>query len=373
MGEGMATALKRTPLYDEHRRLEGKLVPFAGYEMPVQYPSGILAEHQAVREGAGLFDVSHMGELEVRGGDALGFVQYVTTNDASTMAIGQAQYSAFCGHDGGVLDDCIVYRFDDHYMIVVNASNVDKDRDWISAHAAGFDTEVIDRSDETGLIALQGPKSQEILARISDVNLDDIRYYHFAQGTVAETPAVISRTGYTGEDGFELYLPADRTAHVWRELLRAGQGHGILPAGLGARDSLRLEMGYALYGNDIDERRTPLEAGLGWVTKLDKGDFIGRAAIAKQKESGVRERLVGFVCRERGFPRHGYAVQIDGEAVGEVTSGIVSPMLQQGIGMAYVPAESAKPGTFVDIMVRDRPIPAEIVRPPFYRDGSVRK
>ena len=369
----MAKDLKRTPLYEEHKRLDGKLVPFAGYEMPVQYPSGILAEHQAVRERAGIFDVSHMGELEIRGGDALGFVQHVTTNDASRLEVGQAQYSAFCGDDGAVLDDCIVYRFDDHYMIVVNASNVDKDRDWIEKHAATFNTQVIDRSEDTGLIALQGPRAQEILARITDANLDAIRYYHFAEGTVADVPAVISRTGYTGEDGFELYLPADRTAHVWQQLMQVGKQNGLLPAGLGARDSLRLEMGYALYGNDIDERRTPLEAGLGWVTKLDKGDFIGREAIAKQKEAGVRERLVGFICQERGFPRHGYTVQIDGEPVGEVTSGIVSPMLQQGIGMAYVPADAAKPGTRIDIMVRDKAIPAEIVRPPFYKGGSVRK
>ena len=369
----MATTLKHTPLHAEHKRLNGKMVPFAGYEMPVQYPAGILAEHQAVRERAGMFDVSHMGELEIRGGDALGFVQYVTTNDASKLAVGQAQYSAFCGTDGAMLDDCIVYRFEDHYMIVVNASNIDSDRDWISQHAARFDTQVIDRSEETGLIALQGPRAQDILARVTAADLDAIRYYHFGEGDVAGVPAIISRTGYTGEDGFELYLPANRTEHVWQELMKAGETSGLVPAGLGARDSLRLEMGYALYGNDIDNRRTPLEAGLGWVTKLDKGDFIGRDALARQKESGVRERLVGFICSERGFPRHGYTVQINGEAVGEVTSGIVSPMLQQGIGMAYVPVESAKPGTRIDIMVRDKAIPAEIVRPPFYKDGSVRK
>lgn len=369
----MTKGLKRTPLYAEHQRLGGKIVPFAGYEMPVQYSAGIIAEHLAVRKAAGLFDVSHMGELDVRGGDALGLVQYVTTNDASALAVGQAQYSAFCGPDGSMLDDCIVYRFEDHYMIVVNASNVDKDRDWVAGYADRFDTEVIDRSDDTGLIALQGPRSQSILSRLTDAPLDDIRYYHFAEGDVADVPTVISRTGYTGEDGFELYLPAARTEQVWQRLLEVGRQDGISPAGLGARDSLRLEMGYALYGNDIDERRTPLEAGLGWVTKLDKGDFIGRDALMKQKESGIRERLVGFICQERGFPRHGYAVHIDGEPAGEVTSGIVSPMLQQGIGMAYVPADSAKPGTRIDIMVRDKAIPAEITRPPFYRDGSVRK
>lgn len=369
----MIDALKRTPLYEEHTRLGGRIVSFAGYEMPVHYPGGIVAEHQAVRRAAGLFDVSHMGELEVHGGDALGFVQYVTTNDASKLTVGQAQYSALCRTDGGILDDCIVYRFGDRYMIVVNASNVDKDRDWIAAHADRFGTTVRDRSDETGLIALQGPESQAILARLTAADLDAIRYYHFAEGTVAGVSCVISRTGYTGEDGFELYLPAERTVDVWRRLLEEGAPEGLVPTGLGARDSLRLEMGYALYGNDMDEQRTPLEAGLGWITKLGKSDFIGRDALLTQKQQGVRHRLVGFVCQERGFPRHGYAIHIDGEPAGEVTSGIVSPMLQHGIGMGYVPAESAKPGTRIDIMIRDRPVAAEIVRPPFYAHGSARK
>jgi aminomethyltransferase len=369
----MSTALKRTPLFEEHQNLGGKIVPFAGYEMPVQYPAGIIAEHNAVRKAAGLFDVSHMGELVIRGGDALGFIQYVTTNDASKLEVGQAQYSAFCREDGGIIDDCIVYRLADHYMIVVNASNVDKDRDWIAQYADRFGTQVVDVSDDTGLIALQGPKAQQILERLTDADLDSVRYYHFTEGSVDGVPAIISRTGYTGEDGFELYLPADRTAQVWRRLLDAGGDDGLVPAGLGARDSLRLEMGYALYGNDIDDRRTPLEAGLAWITKLDKGDFIGRDAIVAQKEAGVAEKLVGFICQERGFPRHGYAVHVDGAPAGEVTSGIVSPMLQQGVGMAYVPAASAKPGTRIDIMVRDKAIPAEVARAPFYKEGSVRK
>jgi aminomethyltransferase len=369
----MTEALKRTPLYEEHQRLGGKIVPFAGYEMPVQYATGIMAEHSAVRKAAGLFDVSHMGELDVRGGDALGFVQYVTTNDASKLNVGQAQYSAICRDDGGILDDCIVYRFDDHFMIVVNASNRDKDRDWISQHADRFGVTLTDQSDETGLIALQGPAAQEILARITEVDLDGIGYYHFAEGDVAGVPAVVSRTGYTGEDGFELYVPAHSTAEVWRRLLGVGSASGLIPAGLGARDSLRLEMGYALYGNDMDERRTPLEAGLAWITKLDKGDFIGRDALLRQKEDGVASRLAGFICSERGFPRHGYEVRMDGQPVGEVTSGLVSPMLQRGVGMCYVPATAAKAGTHIDIMVRDKAIPAEIVRPPFYREGSVRK
>jgi aminomethyltransferase len=369
----MAEGLKRTPLFEEHQRLGGKIVPFAGYEMPVQYTAGIIAEHQAVRRDAGMFDVSHMGELDVRGGDALGFLQYVTTNDVSKLAVGQAQYSAICRDDGGILDDCIVYRFEDHYMVVVNASNVDKDREWISRHAHRFGVTLTDQSEQTGLIALQGPKAQQILVRLTDVDLESIRYYHFAEGGVDGVQCVISRTGYTGEDGFELYLPAEHAAHVWNRLLEVGRVDGLLPAGLGSRDSLRLEMGYALYGNDMDERNNPLEAGLAWITRMDKGDFIGRDAIARAKEQGVSRKLMGFILQERGFPRHGYEVRIDGEPAGEVTSGIVSPMLQQGVGMCYVPADAAKPGTRVHVMVRDKSIPAELVRPPFYRDGSVGK
>jgi aminomethyltransferase len=339
----------------------------------VQYATGILAEHHAVRRAAGLFDVSHMGELEVRDDHALGLVQHVTTNDASRLAVGQAQYSALCREDGGVLDDCIVYRFDDHYMIVVNASNIDKDRAWISGFADRFGARVIDRSADTGLIALQGPAAQRILEKLTAADLDDIAYYHFVEGAVAGVPTVISRTGYTGEDGFELYVPAERAVTVWRQLLDAGRPDGLIPAGLGARDSLRLEMGYALYGNDLDEQHSPIESGLGWITKLDKGDFVGRDAIARRKQEGVRERLVGFILQERGFPRHGYTVRVDGEPIGVVTSGMVSPMLQQGIGMAYVVADAAKPGTRIEIMVRDRALPAEVVRPPFYQHGSVRK
>ena len=365
--------LKRTPLYEEHERAGAKIVAFAGYEMPVQYPTGIIREHRAVREHAGLFDVSHMGELDIRGGDALGLLQHVMTNDVSKLAVGQAQYSVLCTEDGGAIDDCIVYRFDDHYMVVVNASNQERDRDHILAFADRFGTTVTDRSDDTGLLALQGPRAQRILEKLTDTQLNTIAYYHFAEGDVAGVPAVISRTGYTGEDGFELYLPAERTALVWRRLLEAGQEEGLLPIGLGARDSLRLEMGYILYGNDLDERRTPFEAGLGWVTKLDKGDFVGRAALQKQKTEGVREKLIGFVLKDRGFPRHGYEVRIDGEPAGEVTSGVHSPMLEQGIGLAYVPADAARPGTEIDVMVRGKPVPAEVVRPPFYKDGSVRK
>ena len=369
----MATELLRTPMFDEHERLGAKLVPFAGYSMPVQYPAGILEEHRAVRTSAALFDVSHMGEIDVTGPDALALVQLLTTNDASKTAVGQAQYTTMCREDGGTIDDCIVYRFDDRYMIVVNASNREKDRDWIEHHAQDLDVEVDDRSDDVGLLALQGPKAQDILSRVTSDDLDSIAYYHFREGRVAGVPAVISRTGYTGEDGFELYVSASDAARVWRELLEAGAGDGLLPAGLGARDSLRLEMGYALYGNDLDEQHTPLEAGLGWVVKLDAGEFIGRAALVKLKEQGVREKLAGFVLKERGFPRHGYTVRFEGEPAGEVTSGIHSPSLQQGIGLAYVPVEAAKPGTPLEVMIRDKGCAAEVVRTPFYKEGSVRR
>jgi aminomethyltransferase len=364
--------LRRTPLFDEHRALGGRMVPFAGWEMPVQYPSGITAEHQAVRRAAGLFDVSHMGELEVHGERALEFVQYVTTNDVSRLELGQAQYSTLLNEDGAILDDLLVYRLPEHLLLVVNGSNKDRDLEWIRGFAGPFGVEVRDRTDEIALLALQGPKAASILARLTDHPLEEIRYYRFASGKVNGTEAIISRTGYTGEDGFELYLSAGEAPALWRRLLEVGGGDGLLPAGLGARDSLRLEMGYALYGNDLDERRTPLEAGLGWVVKLDKGDFVGRAALQRQKEQGIRARLSGFRLKERGFPRPGYAVRMAGEPAGEVTSGVVSPSLGEGIGMAYLPVEAAKPGSEIEVVIRDRAIPAEVVRPPFYTQGSVR-
>jgi glycine cleavage system T protein (aminomethyltransferase) len=360
-------------LHVEHIGLGAKMVPFAGWDMPVQYRSGILEEHRAVRTAAGLFDVSHMGELDVRGPDALALVQRLMTNDASKIEIGQAQYTVMCREDGGAIDDCIVYRFADRFMIVVNASNREKDRDWVLQHASGRDVEVRDISDDVGLIALQGPRAQSILAKLTETDLDAIAYYHFGEGVVAGVESVVSRTGYTGEDGFELYLTAASAPAVWRALLDAGRDDGLIPAGLGARDSLRLEVGYALYGNDLDESRTPLEAGLGWVVKLDRPDFIGRSALVKQKEEGVREKLAGFVLKERGFPRHGYAVRWKGERAGEITSGVLSPTLGVGVGLAYLPAGGTKAGTPLEIEVRDKLTPAEVVRPPFYKEGSIRR
>jgi aminomethyltransferase len=370
----MDAAMKRTPLYEEHEKAGAKLIPFAGYMMPVQYPAGIVAEHNAVRTSCGLFDVSHMGEVFVSGPQALDLVQHVTTNDASKLVIGQAQYSVICQEDGGAVDDCIVYRIsDDRYMVVVNASNKDKDFAWMQSHKHDFDCELVDSSDDYGLIAIQGPKASDILKRLTDTDLDAIKYYHFNEGKVAGLECIISRTGYTGEDGFELYVNSKDAVAIWRRLLEAGAPENLQPTGLGARDSLRLEMGYALYGNDIDDRRTPLEAGLGWVVKMDKGDFVGREALAALKAEGIKEKLVGFELKDRGFPRHGYGVRVNGEPGGEVTSGIHSPSLGKGIGMAYVPVDSSKPGSQIEIMVRDKGVMAEVVRPPFYKEGSVRK
>jgi aminomethyltransferase len=365
--------LLHTPLHAQHVEAGAKMVPFAGYDMPVQYPTGIIAEHRAVRSAAGMFDVSHMGEFEITGRDALELVQAVTTNDASKLSVGQAQYSVICNEDGGALDDCIVYRRADRWMLVVNASRRTDDLGWVKSHAASYDVDVNDVSNDLALIALQGPKAQSILAQLTDTDLDAIAYYHFDEGTVDGVRMIISRTGYTGEDGFELYHDAEAAPRLWNRLLEVGTEAGLVPAGLGARDSLRLEVGYALYGNDLDESRTPLEAGLGWVVKFDKGNFIGRAALVKQKEAGPRAKLAGFVLSERGFPRHGYDVLHDGQRVGEVTSGVLSPTLQVGVGLAYLPSALAKAGTAIKIDIRDRPTPAEIVRPPFYTDGSIRR
>jgi aminomethyltransferase len=365
--------LLRTPLHHEHVALGAKMVPFAGFSMPVHYPAGITAEHHAVRRAAGLFDVSHMGEFVVTGPDAERFVQYVTTNDVSVLEVGQAQYSTLPDERGRLLDDLLVYRFEDRWMLVVNGSNRARDLAWLRSRVEGFDVVLDDRSDETALLALQGPRAQEILAPLASVDLDGIRYYRFVEGSIDGIPATISRTGYTGEDGFELYVPAAGAAELWRRLLEAGRGAGLVPAGLGCRDSLRLEMGYALYGNDLDEDTSPLEAGLGWVVKLDAGDFVGRDALAREREGGVGRKLVGFRLRERGFPRHGYRVLSGGEAVGTVTSGVLGPTVGAGIGMAYVPAALARVGTELEIEIRGSGVPAEVVRPPFHTGGSVRK
>lgn len=370
----MSEGLKTTPLYDAHVALDGKMVPFAGFSMPVQYPTGITAEHKAVREAAGIFDVSHMGEFMLRGPQALDLVQRISVNDASRMDVGQAQYSAMCQDDGCVIDDLIIYRFADRWMLVVNAANLEKDWTWVTQHAADFDVEVENVSDQTALLALQGPAAREILRPLANLDVDDVKYYRFAEGAVAGVEGVISGTGYTGEDGFELYLPADGATTVWNALLEAGAGAGLIPAGLGARDSLRLEVGYALYGNDIDDQHTTLEAGLGWVTKLDKGaDFVGREALAAQKEAGVERRLVGLRLTGKGFPRPGYDIVSEGAVVGNVTSGTVSPTLGFGVALGYVPVGLSKADTEVQIDARGRLVDAIVQRPPFYTEGSIKR
>ena len=363
--------LRATPLYDEHVRLGAKLVPFAGFAMPVQYPSGVRAEHAVVRSRVGLFDVSHMGEFRVRGPEALDLVSHVTTNDPSALSPGQAQYSVACLEEGGIVDDLLVYRLaEDDFLLVVNAANLEKDWAHLARYAADFDAETADESDETALIALQGPMADSVLARLTTADLGSIGFYRFVRGKVEGIPLLISRTGYTGERGFELYVEAEDAVAVWRALEAAGEETGIAPAGLGARDTLRLEMGYALYGNDIDERTTPLEAGLGWLVKLEKGEFVGRDALRRQKEEGPRRRLAGFRLTERGFPRPGYDVLFRGESAGPVRSGTVAPSLDCGIGTVYLPPDAA-PGEPLRVVIRDREVSGEVAKLPFYPDGSL--
>jgi aminomethyltransferase len=338
--------------------------------MPVQYTGGILAEHHAVRTGAGIFDVSHMGEFEISGPDRNAFVSRVTCNDVAALEAGGVQYSAILTPEGTFVDDCTVYRFDDKLMIVVNASNVARAWEHIVKQKGGANVRLKDISDEVGLLAIQGPTAQATLQPLSDTPLDAIGYYHFAVGRVAGAQCFISRTGYTGEDGFELYC-RDRDAVALWEALTAG---GARPIGLGARDSLRLEMGYALYGNDIDDTITPLEAGLGWIVKLDKGSpFMGDKALRDQKQRGVTRKLVGFRLDGRGFPRHGYPVYLGDRDVDVVRSGTMSPSLGQAIGTTYLPADAAKVGTRFEVECRGERIPAEVVKRPFYTGGSVRR
>ena len=363
-------ALRRTSLFDRHKALGAKMVPFAGWEMPVQYPTGILAEHHAVRSGAGIFDVSHMGEFEITGPDRNAFVNRVTCNDVSQLEPGGVQYSALLTPEGTFIDDCTVYRFDDKLMIVVNASNTVRAWEHIVAQKGGINIRLKDISAEVGLLAVQGPRAEEVLRPLAEMPLGDIAYYHFTVGKIAGAQCFISRTGYTGEDGFELYCRDRDTVALWDAITAAG----AQPAGLGARDSLRLEMGYALYGNDIDDTITPLEAGLGWIVKLDKGSpFVGDSALRAQKQRGVTRRLVGFKLQGRGFPRRGYPVHHAGREVDIVRSGTMSPSLGVGIGTTYLPAGVAKPGTQFEVDCRGERLPAEVVKLPFWGKGSVRR
>jgi aminomethyltransferase len=366
-----APELKQTPLNNAHRQMGGRMVDFGGWDMPVQYPAGTIEEHLRTRTHAGLFDVSHMGEIDVRGNDAIAFVNRLTSNDVSKLVDGQAQYSALTTPQGTVIDDLLVYRLaGDHLLLIVNASTTEKDWEWIKSNHAGESVELNNVSSDYCQLALQGPDAQAILQPLTDVPLSEIRYYHFTPGTVDGVKGIVSRTGYTGEDGFEVYAPAHKAEQLWNKILDAGKSGtltGVLPCGLAARNTLRLEAGMSLYGNEIDETTTLLEANLGWICKLDKGDFIGREALSRQKAEGVKRKLVGFEVTERGIARDHQEVLIEGQRVGQVTSGSPAPFLKKNIGFAYVPVEYANVGQEIQIDVRGRLVGAQIVKAPFYK------
>jgi len=360
--------MKNTRFHLIHKQLGAKMVSFAGFEMPIQYPAGIIAEHMSVRTHIGVFDVSHMGEVEIRGPQALDFVQKISINDASKLVPNKAQYSAMCYPDGGIIDDMLVYHRGDHYMLVINGACAEKDIAWMHEQAQGMDITVTDMSDDINLLAVQGPKTIDALQTLIDVNLSEIPYYGFADGTLAGLDMIISRTGYTGELGFELYFRGDESVceNVWKALFEAGSAYGMQPIGLGARDTLRLEKGYCLYGNDISKDTNPLEAGLGWITKLAKGTFNGSEAIAKVKEQGPIRKLIAFkVLAEKFIARQQYPIHHGGNPVGEVTSGNISPILNVGVGLGYVPTSLAEPGTIIQISARGKEFDAEVVKLPF--------
>ncbi len=358
--------MKRTAFYDIHKKAGAKLVPFGGFEMPVQY-AGIMEEHKTVRNTVGVFDVTHMGEFFARGSNALSFLQKITVNDVSKLSPGKAQYSAMCYEDGGIVDDLLVYMLaENSYMIVVNASNIDKDWEWMKKHCPS-DVTFENKSDETALLAIQGPKSLDTLQKLTAVDLASIAYYNFVQGSIAGIDMIISRTGYTGELGFEIYFNVSHADKIWNAIFEAGKEFGIAPIGLGARDTLRLEMGYCLYGNDIDRTTNPLEANLGWITKLNKGDFIAKSVLEKTKSEGVKRKLVGILLNDKAVPRHGYPLMVNGSHIGDVTSGTFSPTLEKGIAMGYVETVHAAAGSKISIDVRGKMVDASVVALPFLK------
>ncbi|MFQ5864912.1 MAG: glycine cleavage system aminomethyltransferase GcvT [bacterium] len=356
---------KKTALYEVHKELGAKMVEFGGYLMPVQY-KGIIEEHRQVRKSVGIFDVSHMGEFVIRGDQAQAYLQKMTLNDVTKLVDYRAQYSGMCYENGGMVDDLIIERFPEHYMVIVNAANREKDFQWMKEHLT-LGVDLADISDDFSLLAVQGRNAEPVLQKLTDLNLSEVKYYWFREGKIAGVNAVISRTGYTGEDGFEVGFDASQSIKVWQAILEAGQEFEIAPIGLGARDTLRLEMKYCLYGNDINETTNPIEAGLGWITKLDKGDFIGRDAIIEAKEKGISRKLVGFELHERAFPRPGYKIMKDGKEIGQVTSGTFSPSLDKGIGIGYIHVPFNEVGTPITISIREREIPAQVVKTPFYQ------
>lgn len=357
---------KRTALFDKHVSLGAKMVPFAGFDMPVQY-SGVTEEHFAVREKVGIFDVSHMGQIFVEGPTAKDLLQYVTTNNLDTLETGKAQYTCLPNGNGGIVDDLIIYKMaDEKYFVVVNASNIGKDWNHLVKHNERFGAKLTNASDDMSLIAVQGPKAAETLQKLTDTNLADLPYYHFTEGTVAGVQdVIISNTGYTGSGGFEIYFRNGDAVKIWESLTEAGEEFGLIPCGLASRDTLRLEKGFCLYGNDIDDTTSPLEAGLGWITKFDK-EFVDKERLAKQKEEGITKKLVGFEMQERAIPRHDYpVVDAEGNVIGRVTSGTMSPMKSTGIGLAYVDKPHYKTGTDIYIQIRNKNIPAKVVKTPF--------
>ncbi|MFA6083315.1 glycine cleavage system aminomethyltransferase GcvT [Mucilaginibacter sp.] len=359
--------MKNTALTEIHTNIGAKMVPFAGYNMPVQY-TGINAEHETVRKAVGVFDVSHMGEFILKGDKALDLIQRVTSNDAAKLYDGKVQYSCLPNEDGGIVDDLLVYRIDDKtYMLVVNASNIEKDWNWISKYNT-FGVDMKNISDRTSLLAIQGPKAADALQSLTDIDLASMEYYTFKKGKFAGIDNVIvSATGYTGAGGFEIYFDNEHAEFIWNEVFKAGEPFGIKPIGLAARDTLRLEMGFCLYGNDIDDTTSPLEAGLGWVTKFNK-EFTNSEALQQQKQAGVERKLIGFEMIDRGIPRHDYLiVDADGNTIGKVTSGTQSPSLQKAIGLGYVKNEFAKEGSEIYISIRDAKVKAKVVKPPFYK------
>ncbi len=360
------TPLKTTPLFEIHKKLNGKIVPFAGWNMPIQY-AGVIEEHRTVREGVGVFDVSHMGELDIRGREAKPFLQKLLTNDMDKLDNGGILYSLMCYENGGVVDDLLVHRFEqDHYFLCVNASNTDKDFEWARGLAGEFDVQVDNISDRTAQLAIQGPRAESLLQKLTDISLGDLAYYRFQKGWVSDEEAIIARTGYTGEDGFEIYMDASSAVPVFESLLETGKEFDLQPIGLGARDTLRLEMGYPLYGQEIDADHSPLEAGLGWVIKLKKTDaFVGQKPLMNQKDKGLSQKLVGVKLVDRGVPRSHYPVLNDGTSVGEVTSGTFSPTLNTGVALCNVPTELSKPGTRLDIAIRNSTVAGEVTSLPF--------
>lgn len=359
--------MKKTKFYPIHEKLGAKIVEFAGYLMPIQY-SSIIQEHKTVRNTVGVFDVSHMGQVFVSGENALDFVQYITVNDASKLFPGRVQYSAMLYNEGGIVDDLLVYKISDtKFMLVINASNIEKDFNWMKENNK-YGVALENKSDDYSLLAIQGPDAQKVLSKICDKKVD-LEYYHFFEAKVAGVDMIVSRTGYTGELGYEIYFEGDEAVaeKVWNAVFEAGKEFDIQPIGLAARDSLRLEMGFCLYGNDIDKTTNPLEAGLSWITKLNKGNFIGKDVLLNVKKDGLKRKLVGLVSNSKSFPRHGYSIKSNGNIVGTITSGTVSPVLEKPIAMGYVDSEYANEGSTVNFLIRDKEIPAVVVKFPFIK------